>query len=340
MHTKNVHLIRTTLALLLGFISSLACGQFTAEKVGENLVISATSDSFGSGPEVVIHDDFDAGAAGQPLQNWNVPSGAGTQNPSYSDFTSVTGKQSGMSSFLGTNYNSSAEYKNLPDLDTVYLSYYFRVDLLSGSPSRNIKLARLSGGHDGKTYVQAAAFTFYDTYSNGNFQQASIDFSDSKVKIVWTPDYVDGKWHRAEQYIKLSNPAKQANGTTIAKLDGKPITEQINIVNEETGMRYKWLTLPYYVAHDPGGDYKMYYDNVVVSKNQARVELCENDIYTDCLHPIIAKLENWSAKSITINKNSLTPKKPYFFVFNENGKQLNAKGIQFCLECPSKPKAN
>lgn len=339
MHTKNVHLIRTALALLLGLISSLALAQFTAEKVGENLVISAASDSFGSGPEVIIHDDFDAGTAGQPLQNWNVPAGSGTQNPSYSDFTSVTGKQSGMSSFLGTNYNSSAEYKNLPDLETAYLSYYFRVDLLSGLPSRNIKLARLSGGHDGRSYVQAVAFTFYDIHSNGNFQQASIDYAESKVKMAWTSDYVDSKWHRVQKYIKLSNPAKEANGITIAKLNRQEVTNQVNIVNEETGMRYKWLTLPYYVAHDQGGDYKIYYDNVVLSKNRARVELCENDSYNDCKQPVIAKTVSWSPKSITIAKESLSLTKPYIFIFNEND-SIVGKAIHYCPNCPSKPKTS
>lgn len=312
---------------------------FTLTEAQGNLVVSTESGDFGTAPAVVIHDDFDSGPIGQPLQNWNVATGSGTQNPSYSDYTSVTGKQSGMASFLGGNYNSSAEYKNLPDLDTAYLSYYFRVELLSGLPSRNIKLARLSGGHSGGVYVQAAGITFYDMHSNGQFQQASIDFADSKVKSVWTSDHVDNKWHRMQQYIKLSNPPKEANGITIAKLNGQEITNQVNIVNEETGMRYKWLTLPYYVAHDQGGDYKIYYDNVVVSKNRARVELCENDSYNDCKQPVIAKTVSWSPKSITIAKESLSLTKPYIFIFNEND-SIVGKAIHYCPNCPSKPKTS
>lgn len=334
-------LLRNLTCILTAVFSVELCASMTVsvkESQG-NITLSTESGDFGNSPEVIIHDDFDSGTAGLPLQNWTVSSGAGNQNPAYSNASALTGKQSGMSSFLGTNYNSSAEYKSLPNLDTVYLSYYFKVDHLSGEPSRNIKLARLSGGHT-DTYIQAIGMTIYDNYSSGQIQQASIDYSDSKVPSVWTGDHVDGKWHRIEKYIKLSNPPKTANGITIVRLNGRTAMNHVNVVNEESGMRYRWLTLPYYVAHDPGGDYKIYFDNVVVSKNQARVELCNNDVYADCKQPVIAKLDSWTAKSITINKESISAKHPYSFIFNEANVLLNTKGVYYCLECPQVPKVN
>lgn len=331
------HLRNLSFLFIACFAAELHANTALTIKMNEgNLVISTEAEDFGPNPQILIHDDFDTGVIGQLLQKWELSSFAKNQNPSYSDFTSVTGKQSGMSSFLGGNYNSSAEYKSLPDLDTVYLSYYFKVDLLSGQPSRNIKLARLTGGHNGRTYVQAAGLTFYDIHSTGQFLQASIDDNDSKVKTAWLSDHIDKKWHRVEKYIRLSNPAKTANGITISKINGQVITNQTNIVNEETGMRYKWLTLPFYVAHDPGGDYKIYYDNVVLSKSRARVELCESDAYSDCKQPIIAKTANWSPKSITILKESLSPKKPYIFIFDENEK-IVGNALYYCPECPSNP---
>ena len=303
-------------SLAISLAVSHAHAEVTVKHDANNLVITATTDEFGSAPAIVLHDDFDSGTIGQQLSGWSLGSSSGQHNPVYSNDWAVTGSLSGMANFTSGNYNSTAEYKNLPDMDRVYLSYYVKVDKLGTDLSRNIKLARLSGGYVGGTYVQAVGFTFYDIHASGQFLQATIDFSESKFKHPWTADYVDNQWHRIEQYIKLSNPAKTANGITTVMVDGKTITDQVNIVNEETGMRYKWLTLPYYVAHDPGGDYKLYYDNVVVSKNRARVELCENDTYSDCKQPIIVKAASWSPKSITIAKESFSPKKPYIFNFN------------------------
>lgn len=335
------HLHYKFLLLILTCSSIQAGAQITVSQNTDSIILTANSDLFNTAPPpVVIHDDFDNGVAGQPLQNWTISSSSNKQNPSYSNEAAITGTLSGMSSFLGGNYNSSAENKNLPNMDVVYLSYYFKVDLIAGAPSRNIKLARLSGGHDGSTYVQSVSFTFYDTQATGNFQQASIDFAESKVKPVWTADYVDNRWHRAEMYIKLSNPAGAANGITIAKIDGNIISNQTNIVNEETGMRYKWLTLPYYVAHDAGGDYKIYYDNVVVSKSRARVEICENDNYKECKNPVIAQITAWQPKSISIKKENYTAKKPYYFIFNDSDVLVNNKGVYYCPECPSKPIPN
>lgn len=336
MRLKNIALLLTV------FLSvDLHAAAITVSEAQGNIVIATESLNFGVAPGVVLHDDFDSGTPGQPLAGWDLSSSAGLlQRPSYSTEASVTGKQSGMSSFLGTNYNSTAEYKNLGGLDTIYLSYYFRADKLSGDPSRNVKLARISGGHNNDTYNQSIGITSFDSNGSGALMQASKDFAESKVQTMWIGDYIGNGWHRAEYYVKLSNPAGTATGTTIGRLNSIPFANLTNVINEETGMKYHWLSMPYYVAHDAGGDYKIYYDNVVVSKNQARVELCDNDIYAECKQPVIAKLENWTAKSITLKKESITPKKPYYFIFDEKNIQLNPKGIYYCLECPSKPTPN
>lgn len=334
--TQHIKLLMKVL-IVFGTIHH-ASAEVSIKLVEDNLTITSTTDAFGSAPEVVLHDDFDSGVANQQLSGWSLGSTSRNQNPVYSDAFSITGKLSGMSSFLNGNYNSSAEYKNLPDMETAYLSYYFKVDKLGPDASRNIKLARLSGGYNG-VYIQSYAIGIFDIHSNGIVSLATDDNAESKFKTVWISDYANDSWHRAEMYVKLSNPQGTPTGVNSVRINGKSIFEGNNLINEETNMRYKWLTLPYYVAHDPGSDYKIYYDNVVVSKNRARVELCENDSYNDCKQPVIAKTVSWSPKSITIAKESLSLTKPYIFIFNEND-SIVGKAIHYCPDCPSKPKTS
>lgn len=331
---------------LISLAALQAHAEVTVKPEADDLLITATTEGFGSDPGVVLHDDFDSGTAGQQLSGWSLGSSSGKHHPVYSNTSAITGSLSGMASFTEGNYNSTAEYKNLPDMDTVYLSYYFKVDKLGTEPSRNIKLARLSGGFTG-TYTQAIAVTLYDIYDNGTLQQATHTDQASKFKTVWIGDYADNAWHRSEMYIKLSNPKGSETGITSAKMDGKLIADLKGIINEETGMRYKWLSMPYYVAHDSGGDYKMYYDNVVVSKTQARIEACESEYYVECKKPVLLKFTSWTDKSITVKLADIPSLKPYIYVFNSEGKLVNPivlnsgmakQGLFACTkDCPSQP---
>ncbi len=327
--------------LLAGFFLSVSVNVLSADLavVGTptSITIKANIAVLGGDPKVAVHEDFDAGEAGKPLNGWSLGSSHNSP-PVYSNFTSVTDAFSGVSGFEGLNYNSSAEYKKLPELGSAYVSYYFRIQKLNGANSRNIKLLRLSGGYK-SGYVQGIGMTQFHTYNNGIFLQASIDNAESKVPAVWIGDYSDGKWHRAEYYTRLSNPAGAKNGATFLRVDGKVLANMNNIVNEEAGMRYKWLTLPYYVAHDAGGDYKIYYDNVIVSEGRARVEMCDSDTYSTCKIPSLAKVLSWTSSEVQISVGNFNGANPFLFVFDENDVLLNEKGIKFCPKCPKPPMA-
>lgn len=343
------------------FLCSSAVANVELSQKDGFISISSDNLDFGKSPDVKIHEDFDDGTPGDVLQGWSVSaSGGSAYLPRYSEQFSITGKLSGMSTFLDRNYNSSAEFKQLGGLRTIYLSYYVKADLLDGEPSRNIKLARISGGYKGGTYNQAIGLTFFNNYNNGALFQASRDNAESKVPTRWMGNYIDSQWHRIEHYVKLSTPG-QENGITLTRINGDVVVDLQNIENDETGIQYEWLSLPYYVAHDPGGDYKIYYDNVVVSRNMARIELCEHASYSRCRHPILAKIINWKPNRIEISTSSFAGRNPYIFIFNENDILINNKpmtvtykdwedipdrktapqsGIYFCPECPRSPEVN
>ena len=312
--------------------------------LGVELSVSKSSDSmytisgsnFGVAQEAIIHDDFDEGVSGQELKNFSVSSNSLSQNPIYNDLTAVTGKNSGNSRFLGSNFNSTAEHKGLGGLDHVYLSYYVKVDHLRGDLSRNIKLVRLSSGYKSK-YIQMTGITLFHNNGSGIFYNYTGGTGDSNKNQKWisASSLIDGKWHRVEYHLILSSPAGNANGSATLKIDNKIVSNFENVVTEYTGNRVEWITLPYYVAHDAGGDYNIYYDNVVVSKNPARVEVCSSADYSSCQKPVLAKVTNWSNNEIRLKYPSGTNK--YFYTFNGENNLLNDKGALMCSTCSTPP---
>jgi hypothetical protein len=283
-----------------------------------------------------VHDDFDQGTAGDSLEGWSLGSSHGLV-PTYSNESSITGTQSGKARFIGENYNSTAELKNLGGITTAYFSYYFKIKSLTGTPSRNIKLARLSGGyHDG--YVQPIGLTFFETYKNGIYYTYTKVGTEPKTPTKWLGNYADGNWYRAEYYVELSNPPNTPNGRSRLTINGQVMADYTNVITEESGNKMEWLTMPYYVAHDPGGDYELYYDNVVLSKNQARVEICNEHDYKACKTPTIAKITSWTPTKITLDNTTFSANKSYYlYVFDNTGNMINDGELHICKICPKAP---
>ncbi|MEE8059406.1 MAG: hypothetical protein V3T17_16455 [Pseudomonadales bacterium] len=321
-HNTSITFTKAALLALFSIIAHNAIAQFQIVNSSTPGVYTISGASFGSSPGTVIHDDFETGAADQPLKNWEVSSNGG-QDPVYASNVAVNGQMSGKSRFFGSNYNSTAEYKRLGSLQKVYLSYYVKVERVSGNATRNLKLARISAGYSGG-YTQITGITLFDTNKSGILYNYHSPLQDQNQ--VWAgQEILDGYWTRVEYFLELSTPAGATNGNFWIKRNGKTSALFNNVITESTGKRMEWLTLPYFVAHDPGGDYNIYYDNVVLSSNQARVELCDKSDYASCKQPIIAKVVSWSDSQIIINPLSSTLN--YYYVFLSDGSLMNQNGI-------------
>lgn len=333
MFCKNGFLSKVAMVGLFSIGALNAGAAITVFSDAAGLHIKSSDSALGDGPEVVLHDDFDAGVAGQLLTGgWSLGSSSGNQSPTYNDKQHVTGSKSGKASFLGSNYNSTAEYKSLPNMDSVYLSYYVKYVHLSGDLSRNIKLARLSAGYiDGYQVCQGT--TFFD-YNTSNTFYTPLEGANTPGATVWWDKPLVNEWHRLEQYLKLSAPAGAANGVSWLYADQKLIANLSNLVTQNYPSNIKWLTMPYYVAHDPGGDYEMYFDNVVVSKYPSRVEFCEADTYAMCKAPVIPKVKSWSPSEVVVDAAELNKNgRGYIYVFNRNGLPIQSTGISLCQGC-------
>ena len=333
---RGVYVNNFLLLLLALFLAANAQSKIQLDYSDENIILSTTDNNFGSNPTVIVHDDFESGAINAPLANWSLSSSHG-KTPVYTNNDKVTGIFSAKADFSGGSFNSTAEYKSLGGISKVYVSYYFKVSHLSGAASRNIKLGRLSSGYQ-SAYIEPTGLTFFPTNENGIFYTYSNIESESKTPTTWLDNFVDSQWHRAEYLLELSSPAGSANGKSLIILDGIKISEKNQIVTEELGNKIEWFTLPYYVAHDPGGDYLIFYDNVVVSKNPGRVEVCDKDTYSSCKKPTIIQVSNWENDRITIPQDRfLKGSGSNLYIFNQSGQLLNSKGIHACPKCPKPP---
>lgn len=327
--------ILLTSAAVLFSISFSASAQLLMNPTDSKGIYEITGADFGNSPKPIVHEDFESGANGEPLIGWELGSSHGSV-PVHSTDSSVTGKFSGQSSFTGSNYNSTAEYRELNGIRSAYLSYYVKVQRLKGDPSRNIKLARLSSGYSGSYKHPLSGITLFDNSSNGYFYAYTGE--GQKEIADWFGSISDGNWHRIEQYVELSSPPGSATGKALFWIDGNPKLQSSNIVTEWYGDSFQWLTLPYYVAHDPGGDYKVYYDNIALSERQGRIETCSSPKFSECNMPSVADIVSWDNSRVVINiPPAFTDKSQYVYVFDNNGQLINASGISICSDCPAAP---
>lgn len=309
--------------------------QMTITATGEDDVYVVSGSDFGSAPEVIIHDDFDQGKPGEPLTGWDLDSSHGLV-PIYSSDSSITGENSGKARFTEGSYNSSAEFKDLGALRTAYFSYYVKIDRLSGDKSRNVKLARLTPGYKGNYLEPKTGVTLFDNQGNGISYLFLATGDEALTK--WFGNFSDASWHRIEHYVKLSSPSGTPSGETSVFVDGVLKQHEIDVITDYNGESFEWLTMPYYVAHSPGGDYNIYYDNVFLSDNRARVEVCKKPKISECNTPVIPKVLGWQNEQISVDLSQFFHlSNIYLYIYKSDGSLLNKEGIKFCVKCPNSP---
>jgi hypothetical protein len=241
----------------------------------------------------------------------------------------------------------------------IYLSYWVYIDRLAGEQSRNIKLGYLSTTTPNDDWLhgtpQFQVNRFYHS-SQGRgegmyIQNSAYPFEDGNV--VYFPDgylFEEGMWQRIELYLKLGSPdiANGKRGFWYNKLrvSHPKIDDNACMTLESTSTKpfIENVLLGNYVAHDPGGDYALYYDDVYVDTTQARVELCDTPTWPD--GKIVAHCEiqvpiSWTDGSITFKPNlgTLSDKSElYVYVIDGSG-DANVAGHPLCIDCGRHPRA-
>lgn len=305
-------------------------------KHGGTITIHGTGFGEKSPAAPLIWDDFESGTEGEMLQGWLLDASSG-RSPTYAaDLRYGQGTLSGMSDMTDSQYLSAA-YQNL-NADEFYVSVRINEQHLSGPKSRNIKYPRVtSTERDARSGDTLAGYTRLG--ETGIFYTGNNN--DGDLDSVWT-SIPTGTWMRYELYSRLGDKGV-ANGARGFWINGQEIANDPAwaTYGSQAGREYETFSLPFYVAHDEGGDYRIYYDNVYVDSTRARVEICESPTWSvdtedeeRCAVQLPTAWSN-SAVTVTLQQGEFpTGTQLYLYVVDSNG-AVNEEGhpLTFAQSC-------
>ena len=260
--------------------------------------------------------------------------------------------QRSMQANFDVAYNSTMEIKDLdqrvyPDgnaPDKWFVSYYVKLRKLSGVDSRNIKLLRLSTGYSGAYTQPLLGVTLFHNNNNGIFYHYA---DSSTLSQSWIGMIPMDSWVRLDYYIDMSSSPGVADGSMSLSVNRSQVAQKNSIVTHFGTETFKWATLPYYVAHDPGGQYKIQSDNLAILPGLERLEYClredfpsDDRSYSACTMPKVLRptfsfdsvAGKWTATNPKFNKNNL--QEMFVYYFNAAGELLNTDPVRICRRCP------
>jgi len=254
----------------------------------EGNTITLAGSGFGSDGVPIIYDDFESGTVGDDLntRGWvtSVNNGPVTP-PSVSSNQFYSGTRSGEAD-ISAGGDCSAYLENL-NLTEIYCSFYSRTDQLTG-PSETVKGWRV---HSDQTTNQYTGYPGIfeqepiDVYSNRSHrftvQTLGTSADGPNSASYYTSAQSENVWQRLEYYVKISDPGV-ANGKLVYTRDLTVHENQQAIVTRETGITevIELMMLPFFWGG--GGTGMNWYDNVIVSATQARIEVGDSATYASC----------------------------------------------------------
>lgn len=338
-------------AVLFCFSSSVVFAAPIIQNISQTSnTITIAGSGFGTKATVspVVWDDFNAGTNGSVvnLNGWVPDAG---NSPTYSSTRAHSGGVSARTQFIGVNNYNSSVVRSIGSLSTLYYSYWVYVERLSGVASRNIKLTRVSssGGSDIIHSNPNIGVTLFGDNDNPAYYVATGDSSSISYydpRADGSRPAAVGRWMKVEHYVKLSSSPGVADGTIQTFLDGYQIknsTGNVTLGSPSSGDTFRNLTLSFYVAHDAGGDYYIYNDDVYLDNTRARVELCPNPAWSSrgqC-ETQIPTAWNPNGSSITVNVNQgqfSGNTSAYLYVVNSDG-TVNTTGYPVTINFGSSP---
>jgi len=320
---------------------------------GQELIISGTG--FGSGPNVIIYDDFEGGAHNDPIPltspligTWAAKSTdyiARYHEYAYSGKTSYSMQDElALVALYGAKRTSlKVRFANTKE---VFLSYQVSVPpgkFFPGAPSRDQwgaashwKLTWLMDGDNGFQDEKA------DLCIPTNGQAKALQIGGNTDNIGWLASLdelfdIDG-FNRMTAWLRADPVNYQTQGYTWAQWlsakTGTPwVREHHKAVFNGGPASEKWnqINIPGWFGNslvNPGG----VYDDVYVATGPnapARVEVGDAPVYTNCTKLSILPSTSWTNSQIKVivkTKGEGTISQQYLFIFNGNN-QLIAGGI-------------
>jgi hypothetical protein len=132
----------------------------------------------------------------------------------------------------------------------------------------------------------------------------------------------------------------QTNGARGIWVNGKAVipfdTAYQSLTDKSDSTVYRHFISPMYVAHDEGGEYDIYVDDVYIDDTLARVEIGDAPQWNDCTRRQIQMPTSWTAQAIeiTVNLSGMGDQPVYLYVVDAAG-TTNAQGYPLTPVAPA-----
>ncbi len=296
---------------------------------GETLTLCG--QGFGSKPtaQPLRYDDFESGQPDELLQDWNHY-GNTSVVPVYGDQHAYAGQQSAFIDLPEGTYSNGAYLSNLA-LVEIYFSY--RVYVIDGGGSdpdpHQVKFGRVtSAAVDVVHGSPGIGMTVGGTLQDGNGMWYNGGSAENETFYGHRPPL--GQWARIEHYLKLSSPAGTANGKRWAKLnhqgsmtfssfpgghfadpyatgidpDAYDGADLVTLTDDADAEVLNNVLLPFFTR--TGQIVSIWVDEVYVDSTQARVELGDAPVWSDCTSRSPQPPLAWADAEVTVRLNQGT----------------------------------
>jgi len=273
-----------------------------------------------------MYDDFEGGTLGELLADWSHY-GNTSVVPVYGDQQVYGGGQSAFIDLPAGTYSNGAYLSGLA-LTEVYFSYrvYVLDDGGTSADGPQVKFGRVTSAatdvvHGSPNIGMTVVGTLQD--GTGNWYQGGSEVPDT----FYGPKPPVGAWARVELYLKLSAPAGAANGKRWAKFDHRGSmtysqfpgghfadphatgidpdayegADLVTLTTDADDVVLNNVVLPFFTR--TGQMISIWVDEVFVDSTQARVELGDAPVWSDCSVRSPQPATAWEDEAIAIRLN-------------------------------------
>jgi hypothetical protein len=294
---------------------------------GESIVILGSEFGIKENPAPLRYDDFAGGTIGDSVQGWAHSTHQG-RPPVYSDDMIRTDDNAVKCLFDNGQYLSSFGYRGDESLTKVYIDAWYLYSP-ADIPSRNHKIFRLySGMTSGYPNLYFSHTCRAD--GGGTVSQDGVGHGNYVDYNGYGWEDADLTWIHIQGYFEES-VIDADTGLAQLQINHQMITDEQSWRTKTSSNPESWHSVWFgnYLGHgstdncpsSPGASYT-YWDDVYLDTTQARVEIGNAAVYTQCSHREIQIPSEWSADSVTISGHMGTfenGEAAYIFLIDEDG---------------------
>ncbi len=319
--------------------------------VANGQVITVSGSSFGSGPNVLLFNDFEGGANGSTIATGSgsakVGQWASSQlAPTYSNSQKVSGNLAG---HFNNHFGSAPYYNNLtaliPAQNKVFLSYWQLIDAWPTNTTQtdmNWKAVWLM--NTGTTDYDMMIPQYLGTLPGASTGFYDSNFLDSQCRgqtHVWGPDTALSTWRRIWIFVDATTDGNYIQSWEMTR--GGGIVQVATSANSASSCwfgnysgSFAKVVLNGYMPNANTTQSNAYWDDVYIAYGDnamARVEIGNAPTYNACTNLTLATPTSWTASSIsaTVWQGSFTAgSSAYLYVVDSTGTP-NANGYPVTL---------